>query len=95
MIKQETFDQLVNLLGSEEKAKAAIQLMDRRVTTKELTPKQQQVYDYLMSGKPVITQRQMAEACGLGDHPQKFAAVVTALVMKGYLQPADINVIDK
>lgn len=92
MIKKETFDQLVDLLGSEEKAKAAVQLMDKRVTTKELTAKQQQVYDYLVSGKPVITQRQVAEACGL-DHPTKFSAITGALVIKGALVPADV--IDK
>lgn len=95
MITTETFHQLVDLLGSEDKAKAAIQLMDRRVTTKELTPKQQQVYDYLVSGKPVLTQRQVAEACGL-DHPTKFSAIAAALVIKGFLQPVDQDiVIDK
>lgn len=95
MIKQAIFNQLVDLLGSEEKAKAAVQLMDKRVTTKELTTNQRRVYLYLVSGKPVITLRQVAEACGLGQHPQKLATITAALVIKGYLQPVDEDSVDK
>lgn len=93
MVTPEVYKELVTLLG-EDKAKSAIQLMDRRVTSKALTPIQQQVYDYLVGGGPVITQRQLAEATGL-DHPQKLAAVTAALVVKGWLIPTDKNVIDK
>lgn len=93
MITTEVYDQLVALLGSDAKVKAAIQLMDRRITTKALTEQQQRVYDYLCGDGPVITQRQLAEACGL-DHPQKLAAITAALVIKGCLVPAN-NTIDK
>lgn len=88
MITPKVFDELVTLLGDEDKAKAAIQLMDKRVTAAGLTEKQKRVYQYLCSGGPLVTQQQVALACGF-DHPQKLAPVLTALVMKGFLIPSE------
>lgn len=80
------FDDLVRTTGSKETAQKVIQLFDRTRHTIELTNQQQVVYDYLISGKPVMSQRQLAKACGL-DHPQKVVAILAALVVKGYLVP--------
>lgn len=82
------FQDLVDTTGSEETAKKVLQLFDRTRHTTKLTDQQQIVYDYLLSGKPVMSQRQLARDCNL-DHPQKLVAILAALVMKGFLVPKE------
>ena len=50
-----------------------------------LTEPQRRVYDYLKSGKPIISQAQMARDCGF-DHAQKLVVPLAALVIKGLLK---------
>lgn len=83
------FDDLVEVTGSMETAQKVVRLFDRTRQSTKLTLQQQAVYDYLLSGKPVMSQRQLAKDCGL-DHPQKVVAILAALVVKGYLVPKDV-----
>lgn len=82
------YEDLVSVTGSEDTAQKVIRLFDRTRHSRELTDQQQAVYTYLMAGKPVMSQRQLARDCGL-DHPQKVVAILAALVVKGYLVPKD------
>jgi len=69
-------------------AKKVVGLFDRTRKQIGLTEQQQSVYDYLVSGKPIVSQRQLAKDCGL-DHPQKVVAILAALTLKGFLIPRD------
>jgi len=88
------FEDLVKTTGSEEMARKVIGLFDRTRRTTKLTGQQQSVYDYLVSGRPVISQRQLAKDCGL-DHPQKVVAILAALTLKGFLVLKDQVVADE
>ena len=88
------FEDLVKTTGSEEMARKVIGLFDRTRRTTKLTSQQQSVYDYLVSGRPVISQRQLAKDCGL-DHPQKVVAILAALTLKGFLVLKDQVVADE
>lgn len=80
------FEELIKVTGSEETARKVIQMFDRTKKSVMLTDQQKKVYEYLISGKPIVSQRQLARDCGL-DHPQKLVAILSALVLKGYLVP--------
>ena len=80
------FEDLVKTTGSEDMARKVIGLFDRTRRSTKLTGQQQSVYDYLVSGRPVVSQRQLAKDCGL-DHPQKVVAILAALTLKGFLVP--------
>jgi len=82
------FEDLVKTTGSEDMARKVIGLFDRTRRSTKLTGQQQSVYDYLVSGRPVVSQRQLAKDCGL-DHPQKVVAILAALTLKGFLVPRD------
>lgn len=82
------FKDLVEATGSEASAKKVLRLFDRTKQTTKLTKQQQGVYDFLVSGNPIMSQRQLAKDCGL-DHPQKVVAILSALVIKGYLIPKE------
>jgi hypothetical protein len=88
MSQDETWKQLVETTGSEEKAAEVMKIMNTtgHVTNTQLSAKQKQLYDYLVSGKPILTQRQLASDSGLG-HPQNMVAAAAGLLMKGYLIP--------
>lgn len=79
------WEELVKFTGSEENALKLSRILDKR-KDKGLTPTQQLVWDYISSGKPLGSLRQLAQACGIA-HPQTLVAVLSALVMKGYLVP--------
>lgn len=79
------WEELVEATGSEEKALKLSKILDGR-KNKELTATQQLVWEYLNSGKPLVSLRQLAKAVGI-SHPQTLVAVLSALTMKGYLIP--------
>ena len=80
------YEDILAVTGSEEVAKKVLRLFDRTKQTNKLTKQQSDVYDYLVAGNPIMSQRQLAKDCGL-DHPQKVVAILSALVIKGYLVP--------
>lgn len=88
MIDNKTYDSINSITGDESKTQQIMKVMDTRLKVRPLTEMQQRVYDYLLSGKPVITQRQVSEATGL-DHPQKLVAILASLTMRGWLVPKD------
>lgn len=82
-----TWRELIVLTGSPERATAVMKVLQdgRRETTKDpITLIQQKLYLYLVSGKPIISQRQLARDAGF-DHPQKMLSALGALVVKGYV----------
>lgn len=79
------WEELVKFTGSEEKALKLSRILDRR-KDKGLTPTQRIVWDYISSGKPLGSLRQLSQACGVA-HPQTMVAILSGLVMKGYLVP--------
>lgn len=83
--KNTLWQDLVAITGSEEKALKVSEALDKRKAT-ELTSTQQLVFEYIASGKPLISLRQLAKSCGIA-HQQTLVAVLSALVMKGYLIP--------
>lgn len=82
------YDEIKSITGSDETATKILKLFDRSKNRVGLTESQQRVLDYLRSGKPIASQRQMAQDCGF-DHPQKLVAVTAALVFKGHLVPRE------
>lgn len=80
------FNELVAVTGSEDTALKVLKVFDRTNKDAELTEKQEAVYQYLLSGAPIYSARRLARDCGL-DHPQKLVAILSALVIKGYLVP--------
>lgn len=83
--KETLWDELVTATGSEEQALKVSKVLDKRKNL-QLTPTQQLVLDYIGSGKPLSSLRQVAAECGIG-HPQTLVAVLAGLTMKGYLVP--------
>lgn len=77
---------IAKIVGA-DKAKEIVKFFDAKKQQKPpLTDRQQAVLDYLCSGQPISSQRQLAEASGL-DNSQQLVAVLSALVVKGYLIP--------
>ena len=81
-----TWEKLVEVSGSPEKAMEMLRRVYNAKPPAPLTPLQAKVLDYLDSGKPRITLRQVSAEVGI-DHPYKLVSVMAALVMKGYLVP--------
>jgi DNA-binding MarR family transcriptional regulator len=84
------WDELVKAVG-EKQASVILDIFaatdnEGPPTGPSLTPRQRTVLNYLRSGKPITSQRRLAEACGM-DHPQKLVAAIAGLTMKGYLVP--------
>jgi hypothetical protein len=87
MDKEITFyEELVETTGSEEVARKVIKLFDRTRETIGLTENQLKAYNYLLSDRPIISLRQFSKECGF-DNPQNLVAILSALVIKGYLVP--------
>lgn len=83
------YDNVVELTGSAEIAEKVVKLFDRTQARVGLTDAQQRTLNFLRSGKPLVSQRQLAKECGF-DHPQKLVATLAALVVKGYLVPKEL-----
>lgn len=80
------YDELVGVLGSDSQARKVVEMLGRSQQNLELTDVQRTVYNYISSGRPLPSLRQMAKDCGL-NHPQILVSTLSALVLKGYLVP--------
>lgn len=81
-MENSVWDELKNKVGA-KKAAEIVKIMEGRKAL-PLTPPQQLAYDYILSGKPVLSLRQMAADAGF-DHPQKLTVALAGLFIKGYL----------
>lgn len=83
---QQIWDKLVEITGSPDKATEILRLIrnTRNLDDTTLTEPQRRLLDYLLSSKPILSQRQLARDAGF-DHPQKMIASLAALVVKGHI----------